>query len=39
MRRRAFDALATTAGLLLAVVLLVAGILLGWANAPAPGSP
>lgn len=32
MRRRTFDALATTAGLLLAAVLLVAGILLGWAH-------
>jgi hypothetical protein len=33
MRRRTFDALATTAGLLLAAVLLIAGILLGWAHA------
>jgi len=32
MRRRTFDALATSAGLLLAAVLLVAGILLGWAH-------
>ena len=32
MRRRTFDALATTAGLLLAAVLLTAGILLGWAH-------
>src|SRR5215475_14011551 len=32
MRRRTFDALAATAGLLLAAVLLVAGILLGWAH-------
>jgi hypothetical protein len=32
MRRRTFDALATTAGLLLAAVLLIAGILLGWAH-------
>jgi hypothetical protein len=32
MRRRTFDAIAATAGLLLAAVLLVAGILLGWAH-------
>jgi hypothetical protein len=32
MRRRTFDALAATAGLLLAAVLLVAAILLGWAH-------
>ena len=30
MRRRAFDALASTAGLLLAVVLIVAGALMIW---------
>ena len=32
MRRRTFDALTTGAGLLLAAVLLVAGILLAWGN-------
>jgi hypothetical protein len=32
MRRRTFDALATAAGLLLAVVLLVAGVLLIWGH-------
>jgi len=32
MRRTTFDALAATAGLLLAAVLLTAGILLGWAH-------
>jgi hypothetical protein len=32
MRRRTFDALATGAGLLLAAVLLVAGILLAWGH-------
>ena len=32
MRRRTFDALATAAGLVIAAVLLVAGILLGWGH-------
>ena len=32
MRRRTFDALATTAGLIIAVVLLVAGVLLTWGH-------
>jgi hypothetical protein len=32
MRRRTFDALATVAGLVLAVVLLVAGVLLTWGH-------
>jgi hypothetical protein len=32
MRRRTFDALATAAGLVMAAVLLVAGILLGWGH-------
>jgi hypothetical protein len=32
MRRRTFDALATVAGLILAVVLLVAGVLLTWGH-------
>ncbi len=32
MRRRTFDALATAAGLLLVVVLVVAGVLLSWGH-------
>jgi hypothetical protein len=32
MRRRTFDALATAAGLVIAAVLLVAGVLLGWGH-------
>ena len=32
MRRRTFDALATAAGLLLVVVLVVAGVLLTWGH-------
>ena len=32
MRRRTFDALATATGILLAVVLLVAGVLLTWGH-------
>jgi hypothetical protein len=32
MRRRTFDALATAAGLVIAIVMLVAGVLLGWGH-------